>query len=466
MDMKEKLYNLGGKIYSSITKEEVAPYKGDNPDASAQPGKPEGEQPNTSADGPVLHPDQNSGEPYGEEGKKKPEKKKIVIAVTIVIIGVLALFMMFSGGLGGTPTITLTDYTSFAMAPNGRNGHGRITMNVDTEALRISMEEALQRAVTQNEAVTVSNAIIVTYSQEESLTNGDVVEITVACDEQKLNGQYPDIAFVGGSGTYTVDGLSDAQFIEPFNTKQITVKFDGYSGAATAVLQMESSDPYMPLMNYSVEPARGLSNGDTVTISIDPNVSRLSEMGYAVPDHSEWTTTQMVSGLDELVSDPATLPASVINSMVNYAESHLASNFNAIKKDELDQVVIEPEISSIYFFDKVDKTSPYTNYFKSLEMTNGVFILGHFFVQDVEVVAPSPNPDGTVGEPGQEVVGSFGGYYVWIFPNVVKTNGGTYTYDQVVEWATQNQTENDCINWAKGEFAGFSVENIGQNTGA
>lgn len=431
MDFKKKLNELGGKAYTALTKEEVVSC---------------GE---TAAE--------------GETGEKKPSSKRrpilLLVALAAIILLALVVFKGFAP-VDNRATVKIPDFITVSMSPNSRNGHGRIVTTVNKDGLAEAMRTAMNKAVTVSEVDKVIQATTITIEPSEGLRNDDVVSIDIVVDKEWAELVYPSMRLEGGSGTYTVSGLSDAEYVDPFSENLISVRVEGNSGAAVATLDMKSSAPYMPFLNYVISPERGLSNGDTVTITINPNMTKLTDMGYALPEKDGWTYTQTVSGLAELVSDPKQIPASSINSMVSYAESDLAKNFAALTLDELDQVVIEPEISSIYFFDKVDKSNPYVNYFRNLEMTNGVFVMGHFFVQDVEMVQHEE-----AEPPAPEVVGNYGGYYVWIFPNVVKETNGAYSYDSnmIVRWPTQYQTESDCVNWAKGEFAGFSVINIGTN---
>lgn len=448
MDIKEKLYTIGSKAYSSLTNTEVAPYKKD--------GAPKKENPATSS---VDHSDT---EKPTDEAKKKKKNGAILLGIGAVAVVAILGLLFGSGSSDRRPQINMADYVTVSMASNSRNGHGRVILSIDEDALKATMKETFHKAITPYEIAETVKATTLTAIPSEGLSNGDVVTIDVTVDQTWTDMYFSSAAnFAGGTGTYTVAGLSDAEVIDPFDSSLIEVSWSGNSGAATVSLNVKSSAPYIPFLNYSVKPNKGLSNGDVVVVNIDPNTQRLTEMGYAIADLENWYVEFTVSGLDELVVDPADIPAAVINSMVSYAESDLADNFSALQLDELDQVVTEPEITSIYYFDKVNKAEPYTNYFRSLEMTNGIFVLGHFFVQDVEM----ETPDGTeTAEP--TVVGNFGGYYVWIFPNVVKETNGTYSYDKnmITRWPTQLQTESDCINWAKGEFTDFSVVNVGTNS--
>lgn len=470
MDMRKKMYEIGGSLYAKLTGKEVATYEKSQPTKEASPIS---SQDKTADKGTDTTPATNGEAPPSEsvppEENPKPKKNLIKMALCAVIVLFLVVAaVMFLFPEKEPPTLNVADYMTFAMEPNGRNGHGRIIMKMDDYSFRNDLAQLFHVVINEHDFNLIKNGINITYSQEEALSNGDVVNIDVAYDLSAVPSRYSNqdgFNIVGKSGSFTVDGLSDAEFVDPFARELIDVKFAGNSGAATATIDIKSSAPYMSILNYTVMPNKGLKNGDVVTISIDPNVSRLSEMGYALPDPNDWTSEKTVSGLNELVSDPSTIPANVINSMVQFSEAKLNENFNAIKLDSMDQVVISPEISTIYFFDKVDKTSPYTNYFKNLEMVNGVFVLGHFFVQDMELVAPEA-PEGGATEPIPTVVDTYGGYYVWIFPNIAQAPSGDFTYDRdmVCQWPTQNQTESDCLNWAKGEFTDFAVTSIGTNT--
>lgn len=485
MDLKKKLYEMGGKAYANMTGKEVASYEEAQDTKPNLPPKkaPKATEPDTKPETPTAGPAEPAGPigpgdgpigPDPENEEQLPKKKKnlpLIIGIAVVLVAVLAVCGSILFPKEEIPTMDVTNYITFSMAPNGRNGHGRIVMKLDENTFKYDLSQLFHVAITAHDFNLFKSGIQVTYSQEEALSNGDVVNIEVTYDSSVVPNWYAENSpynFIGQSGTFTVEGLSDAEYVEPFSNELMDVRFSGSSGAATATIEMKSNAPYMSFMNYSISPNKGLKNGDVVKVSIDPNTTRLSEMGYAVPESDQWTMEKTVTGLNELVTDPSIIPANVINSMVQYSEAKLNENFNAIKRDELDQVVIEPEISTIYFFDKVDKSSPYTNYFKNLEMVNGVFVLGHFFVQDMEMKVPegAVPVDGVAPEAVPTVVDTYGGYYVWIFPNVTETTNGDITYDRdmICQWPTQNQTESDCLNWAKGEFIDFAVTSIGSNT--
>ena len=483
MNIKKKIYELGSKAYASMTGKEIASYEesqaqktdlppekkpkeADTPLADPHVSEPESSPSSPASEGLNNNPEPPEGVGESKNLSKKKNKTPIIIGVGILLLAAFAGMLLF--GEKTPPTLDVTNYISFSMAPNGRNGHGRIVMEMDGETFRNDLANLFCVVINGHDFEEIKKGINIAYSQEEGLSNGDVVSIDVTYDLSAVPSRYsnPDgYNIIGQSGSFTVEGLSDAEFVDPFSKELIDIRFSGSSGAATATIEMKSNAPYLAFMSYSVSPSKGLKNGDVVTVSIDPDVSRLSEMGYALPDSGKWTAEETVTGLNELVTDPSIIPANVINSMVQYSEAKLNENFNAIKRDDLDQVVIAPEISTIYFFDKVDKTSPYTNYFKNLEMVNGIFVLGHFFVQDVELQTPEGS-EGMESNPVPTVVNTYGGYYVWIFPNVTLTTNGDFTYDRdmVCQWPTQNQTESDCLNWAKGEFTDFAVTSIGTNT--
>ena len=135
---------------------------------------------------------------------------------------------------------------------------------------------------------------------------------------------------------------------------------------------------------------------------------------------------------------------------------------------EEDSVIVAPEITSIYFLDEADKSAPYTDWFSGLSMVNGVAVLGHFFAQDIDrqyVNTDDPeNPVQTV----DTVLETYGGYYVWIFPNVMRTQTGTIEYDtnMIKRDTTSEQTEGDALARMKRTYVGFSFENMGTNSGA
>lgn len=311
------------------------------------------------------------------------------------------------------------------------------------------------------------NYITLDMGKTKGLSNGDVVRVTASFDEEQAKA-YPSIQFITGTAVITITGLPDTKTVDALADDAIELVVSGISGSAEANLEIKLAGSYVYYLNYDWEPKSALSNGDIVTVSIKPDDQRMASLGYGVAGVR--TREFTVTGLPEPVPDYHSIPDTTIRSMVSYAEGDLDKEFKALYLnnglDEEDKTIIEPEITSIYFLDQANKSAPYTDWFSGLSMVNGIAVLGHFFVQDIEVeIVQTEDPENPTA-PMEKVVNTYGGYYVWVFPNVVKMQNGKVEYDMnmITKYMKSYQTESDTAAWMKSEFKGFSVENIGSNT--
>lgn len=403
-----------------------------------------------------------------DENAKKGKRKKWLIIGGAALVGIMVMAFVFGGIARGARTnINLMDAVDIQMEENV-SGYGQISPTINTEKLAQLIADS-KAYIPQNETTTsvaekIVEAAKVETSKTEGIANGDEILISVTVSPELAN-VIPGMNLKGGQVKWTAVDMPEGKLVDAFGPGSINLRVEGNSGAANAYLDILAKGAHVYYLNYDWSPKTGLENGDTVIVTINPMESKLSELGYVAPKERSWE--YMVGGLDELVSNVSDIPNTFLNSMVSHAEAELAKDFQSVPITEgQDIVVTPPEITSIYFLDKADKSAPYSDWFNGLQMSNGIAVLGHFFVQDIE-------PTEVVNEDGSktvkdEVVQTYGGYYVWIFPDMVRHTGGDYGYNQamITKRTTSYQTENDCVAWMKGEFNGFAVTKIGSNPAA
>lgn len=451
------------------TVEEKAPAK------PVEPAVPSEEEPTGPADAEKPGAREESGpaptegpdpENEAEDPEKKAKRKKLLLIGGIAvgaIVGIMLLVSVISGG--ASSKVNLLDTADLKLTERV-SGYGRVEASIKEDVLTQRIMESgamLPQGVTAADVTkTIIDGSVITVEPDGNLSNGDTVRVTITIDESVIK-QYPGLSIEGGTRELTAEGMVEGEFFDPFAPTSINVRFEGNSGSANAYLDILAKGSHIYYLNYDWAPKTGLKNGDIVTVTIRPMESKLSELGYAIPETRTYEVP--VGGLNEMVTAPGDIPDTYLNSMVSYAEGKLAEAFTAVPYVEgQDIIVTAPEITSIYFLDKADKSSPYSDWFTGLQMTNGVAVLGHFFVQDIEPVTTKAE-DGTETT-ANEVVETYGGYYVWIFPDMVKKPGGDFSYNQsmITSRTTSYQTEPDCVVWIKNEFSGFSVQKIGTNT--
>lgn len=454
-------YNGLGKVYAKLTGNDVLPYE---------------EAKDAAGDGPVVGVERpHDDEP--DKSRKKGGKGKLLLGLAMVIAFALTMMALLPPLLKSFEPpvhneIKLADLIVTEKL-TGMNHYGEITVAVDTGKVKT----ALAACIPDTESYTddqlqawtdgVVNYITLDAGKIKGLSNGDVVRITASFDEEQANA-YPSIQFIPGTAAITITGLPDTKAVDALADDAIELVVSGTSGSATANLEIKLTGSYVYYLNYDWEPKSALSNGDIVTVSIKPDDQRMASLGYGVAGVR--TREFTVTGLPEPVPDHHSIPDTTIRSMVSYAEGDLDKEFKALYLnnglDEEDKVIIEPEITSIYFLDQANKSTPYTDWFSGLSMVNGIAVLGHFFVQDIEIETVKTGDPENPTAPMEKVVNTYGGYYVWVFPNIMQLQNGKVEYDMnmITRYMKSYQTESDTAAWMKSEFKGFSVEIVGSNS--
>lgn len=101
-------------------------------------------------------------------------------------------------------------------------------------------------------------------SKKEKLSNGDEIVITIdECDEEYL--EKFNLKLNGGEIKYSVKDLKEVEKIDAF--KGVNVVFTGVSPNGTATVEV-NGDALLEASAYSLDKREGLSNGDTVTVTI------------------------------------------------------------------------------------------------------------------------------------------------------------------------------------------------------
>lgn len=453
MDLKHK---LAKKAIETLSGEEVkekdlpsdAPAK--EPSLDDKTSHPTEEVPGGAQNG--------ENEPSTSAAKPKKGKKRLFLGIGIgLLVLLVAVCFIMGGGNHDSSKIDLMKYLTPTLEDNV-NGYGKLSVSLDEESLRHDLlsyaNNDAEKAAQAAKAICENTTIVL--SKSENIANGDKVDVTVVFDGSSSE-LLAGLPIQGGTALWEAADMADGQLIYPFADNVINLRIEGNSGTASAYLDVLTTSAYSYYLNYDWEPKTGLKNGDVVVVSILPMLNKLMELGYTLP--SARTCEFIVTGLNTLVTDYATIPDAYLNSMVANAEGELHAAFNDIAEDAKDVIVSEPEITSIYFLDKADKSAPYSDWFSGLQMYNAVVVLGHFDVQDTETHENN-------GTSETEVVKTYGGYYVWIYPDMAKKPGGDYEYnaDMIVSKATSYATEEECVTWMKNEFSGFAFHKIGSNS--
>lgn len=164
----------------------------------------------------------------------------------------------------------------------------------------------------------------------DHLSNGDQVTFTWQCDEEAamdlfhVRLSYEDI-------TFTVEGLSEAQELDPFADFELEVS--GFAPYATASYNYNSNADYAWYLDFELSASENLKNGDTITVSVkdaddsDWQEDFLEDYGVIL---TQTEKTFTVEGLEEYVTDLSQITDEAMAQMDAQVEdviTSLASNW-------------------------------------------------------------------------------------------------------------------------------------------
>lgn len=271
-----------------------------------------------------------------------------------VLVPIAAVAVVAAGGwafANRTPTIDVSKYMT--LSADGYNTVGKLNISFDTEKLekdygkQIATRFKKQMKNLKDDTYGLSSLTASLYDGYEAdlfaetcatgsadktknLSNGDVVTYTWDdnSDEAEeafgVKVKYSDI-------TYTVSGLASVNTFDAFDG--VDVEFSGISPDGRATVNSLPTAAEAQGLYYTLDKNSGLSNGDTVTLTVHSNRDDFSDCidKYgAMPQATEKTFT--VEGLNEYVTSADTLSDSVLVSLQNQAEdvfkSYAAQRFS------------------------------------------------------------------------------------------------------------------------------------------
>lgn len=271
-----------------------------------------------------------------------------------VLAPIAAVAVVAAGGwafANRTPTIDVSKYMT--LSADGYNTVGKLNISFDTEKLekdygkQIATRFKKQMKNLKDDTYGLSSLTASLYDGYETdlfaetcatgsadktknLSNGDVVTYTWDdnSDEAEeafgVKVKYTDI-------TYTVSGLASVNTFDAFDG--VDVEFSGISPDGRATVNSLPTAAEAQGLYYTLDENSGLSNGDTVTLTVHSNRDDFSDCidKYgAMPQATEKTFT--VEGLNEYVTSADTLSDSVLVSLQNQAEdvfkSYAAQRFS------------------------------------------------------------------------------------------------------------------------------------------
>lgn len=286
--------------------------------------------------------------PLTPEEQEKLKKRNKIIGITVasalgvcLIIGLLSAFIK--------PTINLNKYLEVSF--DGYDTVGRATVEFDVEQFENDYEKKLSAITSKKSSglskymdqeaymealfdsydtssassTFLSNCVNGGLDQSDSLSNGDVVTYKWSCDDDyaletygyKL--KYEDVE-------YTVEGLEEAATFDPFDGIEVT--FEGIAPNGSADVNGEAKNKVAQDFRYDIDKYNGLSNGDTVTLTVsmyydDPVEYCINNYGL-IPSPLEKTYT--VEGLDSYIRSLSDVSEDSLKEMQSQAEDIYNAN--------------------------------------------------------------------------------------------------------------------------------------------
>lgn len=233
---------------------------------------------------------------------------------------VLAVAACMAGSLG--KTVDLNKYMTIEV--DGYNGYGTARAVIDWEAIDEKYGEKLNytaaakkeygdllELTTPEEAL--KSAVNIDLDKRKNLKNGDTIQYTWEVDKALPEVLNCKVKCKGGE--YKVTELEEVQTFDAF--ADVEVKFDGIAPNGSVSMTYRGTD--LSSYDFTCEPAHGVANGDTVTVSIKSGViDDMAKNQGKVPAESE--KTYVVAGLDEIVGSYADLTEDDLAGMKAEAE--------------------------------------------------------------------------------------------------------------------------------------------------
>lgn len=262
-------------------------------------------------------------------GKQSQKKWLIGIAVIIVVLVVLCFPKV------DTSTINLNRYVTFNTS--GYDGYGKIEVYIDWEAIEKQSGDKISytsKAIKEygellkhiSPIEVLKRGITVEISKDDNLSNGDEVLYTWKADTGIS--EYINCKLKCEDGTYIVSNLETPPTFDPFASLEVTFEGASPSGKLKYKYDGEIFDSY----DFSCDKYSHLSNGETVTITIDDiNVESMLKRYGKIPKTFE--KQYVVTGLQEYVSSYSKLSKDFIAKLKKEAEdtiySYIAKNYDS-----------------------------------------------------------------------------------------------------------------------------------------
>lgn len=176
--------------------------------------------------------------------------------------------------------------------------------------------------------------ISVTCSKTTNIENGDIILVELSIPDALCE------KIKNATKTYSISGLTDIEYYNFFDN--ITVKFEGMSGEASARIENKTNSEIVEYCNFNITPQFNLSNGGIITVSIT-NAEYLKSEYFVVPE--ELSRDYVVSGLYAYTNSVSQLP---IEDIEQFAKRFYEDSLESLQSDDT-YIYENIEYSGTYF---------------------------------------------------------------------------------------------------------------------
>lgn len=274
------------------------------------------------------------------ENKKSPMNAKVIGGIIAAVVVFLAVVIVICTH---KPTINLNKYVTVNY--QGYDTLGRATVTVDWNTIeedygkkikvnKSALKKDMKKELGGDYSNTIFGDIIDDYLDESTvdllsacvsgsldrsngLSNGDEVIYSWECSDEEVE-KYLGCKLKYSDITFTVSDLEQVGTFNPFDG--VTLSYSGVAPNGKASISYEYENDYNYYLNYQLDKKDGLSNGDTVTLTVSISGSEESFVEYYGELPSPMEQTYTVEGLMAYIDSAENIPDDLMISMQNQAE--------------------------------------------------------------------------------------------------------------------------------------------------
>ena len=376
---------------------------------------------------------------YVNTPKKKNKTLPIILAVVAVIAVAAGVVLFFLFGKTSGREIDLNNYVTVSY--EGYNGYGSATASFDYERfvaenadyIRINKKNAdvdyIPDEIIPAEYL-CNEFILFDLPFTSNLSDGDIITVEWTVSEEidfifKING-----ALKYDSKEFTVEGLVAVDSFDAF--EYVSLNLNGTAPYGYVEYSVDSENDFVNYLTYSLDKSEGLSNGDVVTLTVNPriDVAEYIERFGKLPAVAE--KTYKISGLPEYTKSASGISASSMNEIKSHSENAVYKHLN--RNNGSTEHLQSVRYVGNYF--QSAKDGAYTDYENILTMVYEVYIYvdsanGAYYITYYHVIRYtdiSVNSDGVCSVNLSAYTETKDRYY----PAVLRNNYYYYGYDSIL----------------------------------